>query len=354
MSFILSGKNLSDYIYLYAPDNFTLSLTSGSGFSSSLGISPNSTKAASYTGIINDTTIYVRFVPTSKQEYMDTITLSSYNCSTVSVAVSGTGLCYDLSVSTIQDQAICPDEDVLFTTNVTTEGTEQLTYIWKKGDDVLSNGGNISGATTNSLTIATVSATDAGNYSCTVNNSCGNDAVTNAASLTVYNNAVITEQPIDASLNVGDDAIFSVTATDVIGYQWQKGGVNIFGATSDTYTINSVETTDAGSYNVVVSGLCNDLPSDVVSLSIATSVNDLNQYGINVYPNPSNGIFNISYDKNIEAVEVTITSVDGKVIYHENQLSDNNVVDVSNESKGIYILKFVNDGNTYISRLVIE
>ena len=43
----------------------------------------------------------------------------------------------------------------------------------------------------------------------------------------------------------------SVSASNATGYQWKKGGNNIIGANSQTYTATS-----AGSYTVVVSGTC--------------------------------------------------------------------------------------------------
>jgi hypothetical protein len=63
---------------------------------------------------------------------------------------------------------------------------------------------------------------------------------------------------------------FSVTATGTgLTYQWQKGGVNIAGATSSTYTINNIATTDAGNYTVIVSGVS---PCPPVTSSVATLV----------------------------------------------------------------------------------
>ena len=62
---------------------------------------------------------------------------------------------------------------------------------------------------------------------------------------------------------------FSVTATGTgLTYQWRKDGVNIGGATSSLYTIASTSPTDAGSYDVVVSGTCS--PAVTSSASVLT------------------------------------------------------------------------------------
>lgn len=61
--------------------------------------------------------------------------------------------------------------------------------------------------------------------------------------------------PTTQPLYTGDSVTFDVTVTGggpIIGYQWRKGGENISGATNKTYVINSLATTDTGSYDVVV------------------------------------------------------------------------------------------------------
>ncbi|MBX7221560.1 MAG: immunoglobulin domain-containing protein [Blastocatellia bacterium] len=68
---------------------------------------------------------------------------------------------------------------------VAASGTAPLGFQWRKGTTNLTNGGNISGATTATLTINPVGSGDAAsNYNCVVTNSCGS-ATSNNASLTV-------------------------------------------------------------------------------------------------------------------------------------------------------------------------
>ena len=54
---------------------------------------------------------------------------------------------------------------------VTATGTE-VTYQWFKGTEPLSDGSNVSGATSNILTLASAEVADAGSYSCVISNSC--------------------------------------------------------------------------------------------------------------------------------------------------------------------------------------
>ena len=54
-------------------------------------------------------------------------------------------------------------------------GTSPMTYQWLRNDQPLSDGGNVTGATTDTLTLANVTNDDAGNYKLTVTNAFGTD-----------------------------------------------------------------------------------------------------------------------------------------------------------------------------------
>ena len=58
-------------------------------------------------------------------------------------------------------------------------GNQPLTYFWEKDGNPVVNGGNISGANSNVLTILNVSATDAGSYALIVSNTAGTDSSAN-------------------------------------------------------------------------------------------------------------------------------------------------------------------------------
>jgi photosystem II stability/assembly factor-like uncharacterized protein len=90
------------------------------------------------------------------------------------------------------------------------------------------------------------------------------------ATTTVRTPAAITSQPVAATKIVGESVTFSVTASGTSpSYQWQKNSVDISGATSSSYTIPAVATTDAGSYRCVVSVTnCNTVYSNAVSLTV--------------------------------------------------------------------------------------
>ena len=146
---------------------------------------------------------------------------------------------------------------------VSAGGTAPLKYQWKK------NGAAISGATKSTYTISSAKSSDAGNYTVTVSNSIGS-ATSSVAKLTVKSEIIITKQPQSQTVNEGNSATFSVTATGTapLSYQWKKDGQDISGATDATYTVSSVKSSDAGSYTVTVSNSAGSVTSDIAELTV--------------------------------------------------------------------------------------
>jgi gliding motility-associated-like protein/uncharacterized repeat protein (TIGR01451 family) len=172
------------------------------------------------------------------------------------------------------NQNVCSGNSVSF--SVTATGTA-LTYQWRKGIVNLIDGGNISGATTATLTINPATALDAAaNYNVIVSGSVPPNDTSINVSLTINSGTVITSEPMNQTACVGDSVGFSVTATGgSLTYQWRKGIVNLInggsisGATSSVLIINPVSILDAAlNYNVIVSGACGNDTSINVSLTV--------------------------------------------------------------------------------------
>lgn len=85
-------------------------------------------------------------------------------------------------------QAVCQGASVSFMVGASGTG---LTFRWRLGAALLTNGGNISGADTATLTISPVQPTNAGSYSVIITNSCGS-VTSSVATLTVSTNTVPT------------------------------------------------------------------------------------------------------------------------------------------------------------------
>ena len=150
--------------------------------------------------------------------------------------------------------------------SVSATGTSPLTYQWKK------NGIAIPGATSSTYTIAATSLTDSAVFTVVVSNSAGT-ATSSNATLTVADALVapaITKQPEAITVTVGQTASFTVEATGTSpNFQWKKGGSDIPGANSSTYTTPATSLADSGTkYSVVVSNDLGTVTSNDASLTV--------------------------------------------------------------------------------------
>lgn len=70
-----------------------------------------------------------------------------------------------------------------------------------------------------------------------------------------------------------------------------------------------------------------------------------------IYPNPSDGMFNIS-GENIESIEVY--DITGKLVMQQQVNANNTTIDLTNKAKGVYTLKSYNGNNVSVSKLIVE
>ncbi|MCP2027904.1 endonuclease I [Flavobacterium sp. HSC-32F16] len=72
-----------------------------------------------------------------------------------------------------------------------------------------------------------------------------------------------------------------------------------------------------------------------------------------VFPNPSNGVFNVVLDNSDDAYSIEILSFSGQKVFEKRNTTDA-VISVNHLSSGIYMLKITNDSKTVIKKIVIK
>ena len=85
---------------------------------------------------------------------------------------------------------------------------------------------------------------------------------------------IITIQPTNVTVNIGDNASFSVTVMDIlpVNYQWFKDGTGIMNATNAVLNITNVQPPNIGNYTVMI----RDLGGSVISTAASLSISNVN------------------------------------------------------------------------------
>jgi hypothetical protein len=87
--------------------------------------------------------------------------------------------------------------------------------------------------------------------------------------------------------------------------------------------------------------------------------NKLEMNNMSMNPNPSNGKFDLNFNlKNKGDAEITVFDMQGKQVYNEKlagfQGEYKKSIDLSNNQKGIYFVKILQDKHTQVKKVVIE
>jgi len=193
-----------------------------------------------------------------------------------------TSSCVDLVVNTPVAVSVQPaDASVCLPTtttslSITASGTA-VTYQWQVSSDGGTTWTNVSGATSATLNLTGLAASDNGKkYRVQLSGTCTSSLTSDVATLAVNSPVEINAQPVNVNGCTGESQSFSVTATgSTITYQWQvsvNGGpfVNITGATSSTLTLNDLGLSQDGNmYQVIVSGVpCGAVTSQPAMLTV--------------------------------------------------------------------------------------
>ena len=198
-----------------------------------------------------------------------------------------------------QSGVICEGQPAELTVVATGEGT--LTYQWKL------NGNDITGATSDKYSIASMKGTDAGNYSVVVVSDCGTK--TSQVAMLKMKTKPVVYGPTESKLSIKAGGFLRLAVATVTDrstkYRWYRGATPL---TSDSIT-NAVYMkfgvatgTDAGKYYCLVTNDCGTTSSDTVDVTITTEVSSVEEEnGSSIYlssnePNPFSGVTTIRFN----------------------------------------------------------
>ena len=128
-----------------------------------------------------------------------------------------------------------------------------------------------------------------------------------------------------------------------------------FGDGETSYDINPVHTYQyPGNYTIeLFSEKGCEVDSSFYAIEVTLSVDELANSDLSVYPNPSNGIFQIYSDNKIDYIEVT--TVTGYLLQAKRPLnSADYTIDISRVSSGVYLIKIYYSDFFEVKKIIVE
>ena len=107
-------------------------------------------------------------------------------------------------------------------------------------------------------------------------------------------------------------------------------------------TINWTITDNAGN---------NQTCSFVVTVNTFVGIETLQQKGISIYPNPANDILHIDFTEN-NIQKLAIKSIEGKTMFEKTKINQNEIIDLSNYVKGVYIISLQTNKEIVTTKIV--
>ena len=206
--------------------------------------------------------------------------------------------------------------------------------------------------TANSATLSNL--TVGAEYETHVQSVCGTNDMS-VPSVTVNFVADINCPPVSglAATNITDNS--AVLRWDSDGSEWEvEFDGNTFTTTNNPYTITGLHANYYYSYKVrTVCELGNSAWSSYYSFQTTnTGIEDVETAaGLNLYPNPATGEVSV---KIVEAAEVSIVDIDGRVCGTWRLASGSSTIDISALTPGTYMVQAVSARGTSVQRLIVR
>ena len=140
----------------------------------------------------------------------------------------------------------------------------------------------------------------------------------------------------------------------------RKGWLAGWGCAITIAAFISVGTATAGAgthyivYTYTDGNSCTSADSTMIVVNLCTSISEnASLDNINIYPNPTNGLVHINLTNHNGAISYTISTIEGRVVTQKSNVNANNIsVNLSNESKGIYLLKIEDRYSSIVYKII--
>ncbi len=179
---------------------------------------------------------------------------------------------------------------------------------------------------------------------------------------------------LTASPSVCDSAdnSYSVSGSVVFNNAPSAGTLTVFGScggsqtftapfiSPSSYTLSGLPSN--GSSCFIAAGFSADGSCSINKIYSApdvcnsTSIEEKAIHDFTLYPNPSNGFFNIRFESVSQDISILISDVIGRTIYHETQRNVSGFyqkqLDISANGKGLYFVRILAENGTYTQKII--
>lgn len=230
------------------------------------------------------------------------------------------------------DTSVCANQPFIISPKV--QGYTNR-YFWYKDGAVFDT------LSTNNLVFPYLGVTDAGVYSFSVSNICG-DAISEAINLVVNPVTSIVRQPNGSLYSKISGGGLSVDVEGVdLAFQWFKDGVLIDGATNNRVVISDNESSNIGFYHVTIEGGCGkNIVSQPYYYFINGNLKGLPDY-VNVRPTVTADEVSISVNSSIE-YNIELFTEGGVMVLEKQKCQYDTQISLKRYRTGIYLLRVRN------------
>ena len=154
----------------------------------------------------------------------------------------------------------------------------------------------------------------------------------------------------DTTLCSNQSLTLNAPAGGPYGYSWSTS------ESTSSITVDTASLGGNGTYNITVSvidfsTMCIYNDAINVTFSICTGIKENSSIGFAVYPNPTNGMLTIRAN---EKGTVEITNLQGKVVYKNSLNSTSQVINLSENAKGVYFVSITTSKGVEVQKIVIQ
>ncbi len=166
----------------------------------------------------------------------------------------------------------------------------------------------------------------------------------------------------DRSITTDDEITISADQNnDFHSYEWSNGCTNatctINGADLGigTHELSVIVRDTVGTTGIHNGSTTRCWKTDAISISVTegNAVPIINKKSINIYPNPSNGIFTLESKSN-SVSDFSILDMNGEEVFASEIQSTKQDFNISHLSKGVYIVKLNGFGNKIYKKLILQ